>query len=72
MSTRLLRLLLSLAVCASLLCATGCATHDSRDAPWDPRGHNQLMDQTPAWEGAAGKICCGHLRECKSYQSPRC
>ena len=64
-------------VAASLL--GGCAavteelTRDRRDAPWDPRpGQGQLFDQLPAWDGAATKICCGHLRSCKPHQSPRC
>lgn len=54
----------------------GCANYgrDRRDASHDPdyRTGKQLHDQIPAWEGAANTICCGHLRECKSYQSPRC
>ena len=57
----------------------GCAAvkeqlaRDRRDAPWDPRpGEGQLFEQLPAWDGAASRICCGHLRECKPHQSPRC
>ena len=56
---------------------TGCSavveqiSRDSRDAPWDPR-EGQLFDQIPAWDGAATRICCGHLRECQPHQSPRC
>jgi hypothetical protein len=53
---------------------TACAHRDRRDAAHDPNysAGQQLHDQIPAWEGAANTICCGHLRECKSYQSPRC
>ena len=55
---------------------TACTviTRDRRDAAHDPdpRTGATLLDQMPAWEGAANTICCGHLRECKSYQSPRC
>lgn len=55
---------------------TACAQfgRDRRDAAHDPdyNAGQQLFDQIPSWEGAANKICCGHLRECKSYQSPRC
>lgn len=56
----------------------GCTTietlgRDRRDAPWDPKpGQGQLMDQIPNNEGSANAICCGHLRECKPHQSPRC
>ena len=55
----------ALAVAAVLL--TGCAsvleelTRDPRDAPWDPRGGAQLIDQIPAWDNAAERICCGAL-----------
>ena len=55
--------------------AVGCAhvqRRDSRDAPWDPQGHGQLMDQMPNWDGAAGKVCCGHLRSCGPGQTPKC
>ena len=47
-------------------------TRDPRDAPWDPPPGRQLFEQIPAWDGAAEKICCGHLRECQPHQSPRC
>ena len=54
--------------------STGCATHDRRDAPWDPDQSKAqtLFDQMPNWDDAAAKICCGHLRTCKVNQSPRC
>jgi Ni/Co efflux regulator RcnB len=72
MHTRMMRLLLSLVLAASTVAATGCAAKDRRDAAWDPRGGQQLIDQTPNWDGAAGKKCCGHLRSCEPHQSPRC
>ena len=54
--------------------STGCATHDRRDTAWDPKINQgqTLFDQMPNWDDAAAKICCGHLRECKANQSPRC
>jgi len=56
----------------------GCAAvhtelaRDPRDAAWDPKGSAQLFDQIPAWDNAAERICCGHLRQCLPHQSPRC
>ena len=47
-------------------------TRDPRDAPWDPKPGQQLFDQAPAWNGAASRVCCGHLRSCGPGQSPRC
>jgi hypothetical protein len=66
-----LRVAAVLAVASAVL-LQGCASVDSRDAPWDPRGAQTLMDQIPNEEGGARRICCGHLRQCKPYQSPRC
>ena len=68
---RMLQKLLLLVLVAN---ATGCAyiAQDRRDAPWDPRPGQSLMDQIPPWDSAASKICCGHLRECRPGQSPRC
>jgi hypothetical protein len=65
------------ALVLTVITATGCANtdifRDPRDAPWDPKpGQGQLFEQIPAWDNAAEKICCGHLRECKPHQSPRC
>jgi hypothetical protein len=55
---------------------TACAEfqRDRRDAPHDPnfRTGATMFDQIPNWEGAANKTCCGHLRKCEAYQSPRC
>jgi hypothetical protein len=47
---------------------------DRRDAPWDPKAGSgrTLLDQIPNNEGGAAAKCCGHLRQCKPYQSPRC
>jgi outer membrane protein assembly factor BamE (lipoprotein component of BamABCDE complex) len=64
--------LLLLVVFAAAVSTTGCATYDRRDAPWDPRGSRSLMDQIPNEDGAAGKRCCGHLRQCQAHQTPRC
>jgi hypothetical protein len=64
----------SVLLLASTVAATGCATHDRRDTAYDPdlRRGQSLIDQIPNWEGAAAKICCGHLRSCAPGQSPRC
>lgn len=68
-----LKLLLVALVLANVV---GCASQqrDRRDAAHDPdpRTGQQLFDQIPAWDGAANKICCGHLRTCGPGQSPRC
>ena len=70
MNTKLLlKLLLAALVTAN---AAGCAGYDRRDAPWDPKGSAQLIDQIPNWQGAANQICCGHLSQCRPHQSPRC
>lgn len=57
-----------------LAASTGCGIlqQDRRDAPWDPKGSAQLIDQIPNWDGAAGRVCCGHLRSCQAHQTPRC
>ena len=62
MRMRILRVLLLATLVAN---CTGCALQlkDRRDAAWDPKGHQQLMDQIPAWEGAAHRICAGQLRD---------
>jgi len=65
----LLRLLLVTLCCAS---ATGCATWDRRDTAWDPKPGQTLFDQIPNEDGGANRVCCGHLRQCKPYQTPRC
>jgi hypothetical protein len=42
----------------------GCSIlqQDRRDAPWDPRGSAQLMDQIPNWTGGAMRRCGGQVR----------
>jgi hypothetical protein len=49
----------------------GCATHDRRDAPWDPRPGVNLFDQIPN-EISASRRCCGHLKTCQVGQTARC
>jgi hypothetical protein len=69
---RLLRIVLVAVAVSSSVLTTGCATHDRRDAPWDPKGSRTLFDQIPNEDGGAGKRCCGHLRTCQAHQTPRC
>lgn len=66
--------LIKLVTLLTALALTACGSLDVRrgDAPWDPKPGHTLMDQIPAWEGAALEVCCGHLRSCKPNQSPRC
>lgn len=63
-----------LLIVSAAVSTTGCATHDHRDTHYDPKQSQgqTLFDQMPNWDDAAAKICCGHLRECKANQSPRC
>jgi len=63
-------LLASLIVFAAVS-TQGCATHDRRDAAWDPRGGASLLDQIPN-EINASRRCCGHLKSCAAAQTPRC
>jgi hypothetical protein len=63
----------SVLVLASTLAVTGCATHDRRDAPWDPKQGQTLIDQIPNWQGEAQSRCGGHLPEAeRGARSPRC
>jgi len=41
-----------LLLASSVLAATGCATRDRRDAPWDPRPESgrSLIDVLPNWD----------------------
>jgi hypothetical protein len=42
-----------LLTCSVLLAASsvgGCATRDSRDAPWDPKPGHSLIDVLPNWD----------------------
>lgn len=64
-----------LAILLAVISLQGCSLlHDPRDAPWDPKAGSgrALIDQIPAWEGAANRVCCGHLRSCEPHQTPRC
>lgn len=66
-------LLRTISVACSLAVLQGCAVYtDAGSAPWDPPAGRALFEQLPNWDGAAQKICCGHLRECLPHQSPRC
>lgn len=52
-----------------------CAAYDARDTAWDPKPGSSLMDQIPAWDGAADRLCCQHLRDysqCRPPRNPRC
>lgn len=71
-----MRMQIKLAALLLAVSSTGCsALQDRRDAPWDPRGSRTLMDQIPAWDGAANRVCGGHLTEAerrRTGKSPRC
>lgn len=74
---QMLRLLLIVAAVSSLGCSSIYAElkRDRRDAPWDPKPGQSLHDQIPAWDGAANRICGGHLTEeerRRTGKSPRC
>lgn len=65
----------TISVACSLALLQGCAAyteHRQGSAPWDPPEGRALFEQLPNWDGAAAKICCGHLKECQPHQSPRC
>lgn len=69
----MLHKLLCAALCASLAALTGCATRDSRDAPWDPVNGQSLFEQIPNWDNNAGLRCGGHLPESKrGNRTDRC
>jgi hypothetical protein len=68
----MLKTISTLLAASLLLSLAGCATWDRRDAPWDPKGSQTLFDQIPNWDGAANQVCCGHLRQCRADQTPRC
>jgi hypothetical protein len=75
--SRWLKIVLVVAAVSSAGCAQLHAelARDRRDAPWDPRGSRSLMDQIPAWDGAANRVCGGHLTEeerQRTGRSPRC
>jgi len=48
---------------STVLAVTGCATHDRRDAAWDPKPGHSLLDVLPNWDGKARLQCGHHLRE---------
>jgi len=53
--------LLAIVMCVVL---AGCASTQP-----EPQ---ELFEQLPNWDGAAHKTCCGHLRTCQPWQTPRC
>ena len=63
--------LMLLIVFAAVISTQGCATHDRRDAAWDPKPGVNLFDQIPN-EISAHRRCCGHLQSCQAAQTPRC
>ena len=63
--------LMLLIVFAAVISTQGCATHDRRDAPWDPKPGVNLFDQIPN-EISAHRRCCGHRQSCQAAQTPRC
>jgi hypothetical protein len=72
-----MKLWLKIVLVALAVSNTACsALHtDRRDAPWDPKGSATLFDQIPAWDGAANRVCGGHLTEeerQRTGKSPRC
>jgi hypothetical protein len=67
-----MRTAIMLVLLSTQLAACSLLQQDRRDAPWDPRGSRSLMDQIPNEDGAAGRVCCGHLRTCQAHQTPRC
>ena len=69
---RTIHRLLSVVLSAGSILLAGCAVQDRRDAPWDPPRQGALFEQIPSWDGAANRVCCGHLRQCRPDQSPRC
>ena len=64
--------LVLLLVFAAAVSTQGCAVQDKRDAAWDPKPGQSLIDQIPNWDGEAHARCCGHLRQCQVNQTPRC
>ena len=70
----MLRLLLLVAL-SSNLAACSSVLLDRRDAPWDPKKGASMMDQIPSWDGAANRVCGGHLPEdqrIREGRSARC
>ena len=71
MTKTLLTLLIVFAAAASTV---GCSvsSRDRRDAAWDPKPGQTLIDQMPNWQGESQSRCCGHLRQCQVNQTARC
>ena len=59
-------------VFAAAVSTQGCAVQDKRDAAWDPKPGQSLIDQISNWDGEAHARCCGHLTQCQANQTPRC
>ena len=66
--------LVLLLVFAAAVSTQGCSvsSYDRRDAAWDPKPGQSLIDQIPNWDGEAQRRCCGHLPQCQVNQTPRC
>ena len=66
--------LVLLLVFAAAASTQGCSvsSYDRRDAAWDPKPGQSLIDQISNWDGEAHARCCGHLRQCQANQTPRC
>jgi len=46
---------------------------DRRDAPWDPKHPQGMLEQIPNWDGEANRVCGGHLPpEQRRGRSARC
>ena len=61
---QILRVLVLLTLCASVCaCSSAQLLRDRRDAAWDPKPGHSLLEQIPAWTGAAHQICSGQLRD---------
>ena len=71
MTKTLLMLLIVFAAAAS---TQGCSVSswDRRDAAWDPKPGQTLIDQMPNWQGESQSRCGGHLRQCQANQTARC
>ena len=67
--------LVLLLVFAAAVSTVGCSSvsYDRRDAAWDPRPGQSLLDQIPNWQGEAQRRCGGHLPESeRGTRTPRC
>jgi hypothetical protein len=70
MPTRLTLKLLLIALVSLELSACG-----SISRPWDPPEGRLLFEQMPAWDNAADRLCCQHLKDynqCRPPRNPRC